>query len=159
MGLSIARRILTEHKVSGSLESGSELTIKIDQTLTQDATGTMTYLQLEAMNAGRLKTDLSVSYVDHNTLQEGHENADDHKYLQTVAAKISQFAFDELDAPPVLVGARNWITPADEVEDAFFPYPPDMLDAIHEHILPLSGYAVQRPCDSSELLRRSREGI
>jgi len=87
MGLSITRKILSEHKVAGNLEPGSELTIKIDQTLTQDATGTMTYLQLEAMNAGRLKTELSVSYVDHNTLQEGFENADDHKYLQTVAAK------------------------------------------------------------------------
>lgn len=80
-------------------------------------------------------------------------------FLQTMSAKISQLAFDELDAPPVVVGARNWITPADEVEDAFFPNPPDMLDAIHEYILPLSGYTVGRPCDTAELLRRSREGI
>ncbi len=79
--------------------------------------------------------------------------------LQTMAAKITQLAFDELDAPPVVVGARNWITPADEVEDAFFPFPADMLDAVHEHILPLKGYTVQRPCDTAELLRRSREGV
>ncbi len=79
--------------------------------------------------------------------------------LQTFAAKITQMAFDELDAPPVVLGARNWITPADEVEDAFFPYPSDFLDAVHEHILPLKGYSAVRPCDSAELNRRSREGI
>jgi len=64
-----------------------------------------------------------------------------------------------LDAPPVVLGARNWITPADEVEDAFFPYPADFLDAIHEHILPLKGYETARPCNGAELNRRSREGI
>ena len=79
--------------------------------------------------------------------------------LQTMAAKITQFAFDELDAPPVVVGARNWITPADEVEDAFFPYPCDILDAVHEHIVPLKGYTVSRDCGDEELMRRSREGI
>jgi 2-oxoisovalerate dehydrogenase E1 component len=79
--------------------------------------------------------------------------------LQTFAAKITQFAFDELDAPPVIVGARNWITPADEQEDAFFPYPNDILDAVHEHIRPLKGYSVVRKCDNAELMRRSREGI
>lgn len=79
--------------------------------------------------------------------------------LQTYAAKIAQFAFDELDAPPVVVGSRNWITPADEVEDAFFPYPSDILDAVHEHILPLKGYQVARAADSDDLLRRSRLGI
>jgi 2-oxoisovalerate dehydrogenase E1 component len=79
--------------------------------------------------------------------------------LQTFAAKITQFAFDELDAPPVVVGARNWITPADEVEDAFFPYPSDILDAVHEHILPLKGYTVGRQCSVEELARRSKEGI
>jgi len=87
MRLSVARKILNEHKLSGSLEPGRELTIRIDQTLTQDATGTMTYLQLEAMGVERLQTELSVSYVDHNTLQDGCENADDQAYLQTVAAK------------------------------------------------------------------------
>ncbi len=79
--------------------------------------------------------------------------------LQTLAAKITQLAFDDLDAPPVVVGARNWITPADEVEDAFFPYPCDLIDAVHEHILPLQGYTPTRRCDNEDLLRRSREGI
>jgi 2-oxoisovalerate dehydrogenase E1 component len=79
--------------------------------------------------------------------------------LQTMAAKITQFAFDELDAPPVIVGARNWITPADEVEDAFFPFPSDILDAVHTHILPLKGYTVARECSTAELLRRSAAGV
>jgi 2-oxoisovalerate dehydrogenase E1 component len=80
-------------------------------------------------------------------------------FLQTAAAKITQFAFDELDAPPVVVGSRNWITPADEVEDAFFPYPPDILDAVHEHITPLKGYSMQRDCSVVGLMRRCAEGI
>ncbi len=79
--------------------------------------------------------------------------------LQTMAAKITQLAFDELDAPPVVVGARNWITPADEVEDAFFPFPSDILDAVHEHIIPLKGYTVTRPAGCDEVLRRSALGI
>ena len=80
-------------------------------------------------------------------------------FLQTMAAKVMQFAFDDLDAPPVVVGARNWITPADEVEDAFFPYPVDMLDAVHEHILPLKGYQVSRACDTGDMMRRSARGV
>lgn len=80
-------------------------------------------------------------------------------FLQTMAAKITQLAFDELDAPPVVIGARNWITPADEVEDSFFPFPSDFLDAIHNHIIPLKGYTVARDCDSKELLRRSAAGV
>jgi len=79
--------------------------------------------------------------------------------LQTFASKVAQFAFDELDAPPVVVGSRNWITPADEVEDAFFPQPSDILDAVHEHVLPLRGYTPVRECSTSDLLRRSAEGI
>ncbi len=79
--------------------------------------------------------------------------------LQTFAAKITQFAFDELDAPPVVVGARNWITPADEIEDAFFPQPADIIDAVHVHILPLAGYSPMRECSSADLLRRSIEGV
>ena len=79
--------------------------------------------------------------------------------LQTMAADISLLAFDDLDAPPVVVGARNWITPADEVEDAFFPFPADILDAVHEHILPLEGYRVQRGCDREEILRRCALGV
>jgi 2-oxoisovalerate dehydrogenase E1 component len=79
--------------------------------------------------------------------------------LQTFATKITQFAFDELDAPPVVVGARNWITPADEVEDAFFPFPSDIIDAVHEHIIPLKGYSVARENSVTDLLRRSAEGV
>jgi aconitate hydratase len=87
MGKSIVQRILGAHIVEGKWEPGTEIGIRIDQTLTQDATGTMAYLQFEAMGVPRVKTDLSVSYVDHNTMQIGFENADDHRYLQTVAAK------------------------------------------------------------------------
>jgi 2-oxoisovalerate dehydrogenase E1 component len=79
--------------------------------------------------------------------------------LQTFAAKITQFAFDELDAPPVVVGARNWITPADEIEDAFFPQPADIIDAVHEHIMPLKGYQCARDCSTSDLMRRSALGV
>ena len=79
--------------------------------------------------------------------------------LQTMAATITNLAFDELDAPPVVVGARNWITPADEVEDSFFPFPADMIDAVHEHILPLKGHSPARPCNREELLRRNRLGV
>jgi len=79
--------------------------------------------------------------------------------LQTFAAKITQFAFDDLDGPPVVVGSRNWITPADEVEDSFFPQPSDMIDAVHEHVLPLKGYAPVRECSRSDLMRRSAQGV
>ena len=85
--MNLARKIIKKHLVSGSMEIGSEVALKIDQTLTQDATGTMAYLQFEAMNVPKVKTELSVSYVDHNTLQSGFENADDHKFLQTIANK------------------------------------------------------------------------
>jgi aconitate hydratase len=87
MGKSLTRKILESHLVIGEYIPGKEIGIKIDQTLTQDATGTMAYLQFEAMGLKQVKTELSVSYVDHNTIQVGFENADDHKYLQTVAAK------------------------------------------------------------------------
>ncbi|MEI6514703.1 MAG: thiamine pyrophosphate-dependent enzyme [bacterium] len=80
-------------------------------------------------------------------------------FLHTMANKISQFAFDELDAPPVVVGARNWITPQDEVEDAFFPFACDLIDAVHEHIQPLKGYTVSRDCSNQDLMRRSVEGL
>lgn len=81
----LCEKILKDHLVEGTYEKGNQIGIRIDQTLTQDATGTMAYLQLEAMGIDKVKTDLSISYVDHNTLQSGFENADDHKYLQTVA--------------------------------------------------------------------------
>ena len=84
MGLSVTYKILEKHLVAGNLTPGEEIGIRIDQTLTQDATGTMAYLQFEAMGIPSVKTDISVSYVDHNTLQMGFENADDHRYLQTM---------------------------------------------------------------------------
>lgn len=87
MGKSLTQKILEKHLLVGEYVPGKEIGIKIDQTLTQDATGTMAYLQFEAMGLKQVKTELSVSYVDHNTVQVGFENADDHKYLQTVAAK------------------------------------------------------------------------
>ena len=87
MGKTLAQKIIAAHLVSGDMTPGSEIALKIDQTLTQDATGTMAYLEFEAMGIPRVKTQLSVAYVDHNTLQSGFENADDHRYLQTVAAK------------------------------------------------------------------------
>lgn len=79
--------------------------------------------------------------------------------LHTMAAKITQFAFDELDAPPVVVGARNWITPPDEIEDAFFPFPSDIIDAVHEHIQPLAGHTVARECSIANLMDRSARGL
>ncbi len=83
----VAWKILEQHVVDGILAPGEEIGIRIDQTLTQDATGTMAYLQFEALGIDRVRTELSVSYVDHNTLQTGPENADDHRYLQSVAAR------------------------------------------------------------------------
>jgi 2-oxoisovalerate dehydrogenase E1 component len=79
--------------------------------------------------------------------------------LQTMAADITRLAFDDLDAPPVIVGARNWIVPADEVEDAFFPFSADLIDAVHEHIQPLQGHRSLRPCDKADLMRRSAQGV
>lgn len=87
MKYTIAQKIIKEHLVAGDMVCGGEIGLRIDQTLTQDATGTMAYLQLEAMGCERVKTELSVAYIDHNTLQAGFENADDHRYIQTVAKK------------------------------------------------------------------------
>ena len=79
MGKTIAQKIIAAHLLSGDMTPGSEISLKIDQTLTQDATGTMAYLEFETMGIPRVKTELSVAYVDHNTLQSGFENADDHR--------------------------------------------------------------------------------
>ena len=87
MGKSMVEKIIATHLVSGEMIPGSEVALRIDQTLTQDATGTMAYLEFETMKIPRVRTELSVAYVDHNTLQSGFENADDHRYLQSVAAK------------------------------------------------------------------------
>ena len=87
MNETLAYKILREHLIEGNLIPGEEITIKIDQTLTQDSTGTMVYLQLEAMDVDKVKTDLSVAYIDHNTLQTGFENADDHAFIKSVAMR------------------------------------------------------------------------
>lgn len=87
MGLTLCEKIIKNHLVDGEYAPGNEVGIRIDQTLTQDATGTMAYLELEAMDIDRVKTELSVAYIDHNTLQTGFENADDHKFIQTVCKK------------------------------------------------------------------------
>ena len=87
MGYTIAQKIIKNHLVCGEMKVGEEIGLRIDQTLTQDATGTMAYLQFEAMGIDRVKTELSVAYIDHNTLQAGFENADDHRYIQTVTKK------------------------------------------------------------------------
>lgn len=87
MGDTLTHKLIRSHLVTGEMQAGGEIAIRIDQTLTQDSTGTMAYLQLEAMDIGRVKTKLSVAYVDHNMLQAGFENADDHKYIQTVAKR------------------------------------------------------------------------
>ena len=87
MGYNIAQKLIKSHLVSGEMIPGTEIGLKIDQTLTQDATGTMAYLEFEAMGVERVRTELSVAYIDHNTLQTGFENADDHRFIQSVAKK------------------------------------------------------------------------
>lgn len=87
MGYNIAQKLIKSHLVSGQMIPGTEISIKVDQTLTQDATGTVAYLQFESMDVDRVKTERSVAYIDHNTLQSGFENADDHRYIQTVCSK------------------------------------------------------------------------
>jgi aconitate hydratase len=91
MGKTLTEKILDQHLVDGKLEKGTDIAIRIDQTLTQDATGTMAYLQFEAMGVPRIQTELSVSYVDHNTLQTDFKNPDDHRYLQSIAAKYGLY--------------------------------------------------------------------
>lgn len=91
MGQSLTQKILNSHLVDGNLTTGQEIGIRVDQTLTQDATGTMAYLQFEALDLPRVKTERSVSYIDHNTLQSGFENADDHAFLQSTAARFGVY--------------------------------------------------------------------
>ena len=85
--MNLTEKLIAAHLVEGKMVQGEEIALRIDQTLTQDATGTMAYLEFEAMGIDRVRTERSVAYVDHNTLQSGFENADDHRYIQTVAAK------------------------------------------------------------------------
>ena len=87
MGMTIGQKLIKSHLVSGEMIPGTEIGLRIDQTLTQDATGTMAYLEIEAMRVERVRTELSVAYIDHNTLQTGFENADDHRFIQSVAKK------------------------------------------------------------------------
>ena len=87
MGLTIAQKIIKSHLVSGEMIPGNEIALRIDQTLTQDATGTMAYLEFETMGIDRVRTERSVAYIDHNTLQSGFENADDHRFIQSIAKK------------------------------------------------------------------------
>jgi predicted aconitate hydratase len=91
MGLNVTQKIIKAHMLEGKMKAGAPIAIRIDQTLTQDATGTMAYLQFEAMGVDRVKTDLSVSYVDHNMLQTGFENPDDHAFLQSIAARYGLY--------------------------------------------------------------------
>lgn len=91
MGLSLTEKIIRDHLVSGEMKPGEEIALRIDQTLTQDVTGTMAFLQFEALGVPRLRTKLSVSYVDHNMLQTGFESADDHRYLQSAASKYGAY--------------------------------------------------------------------
>lgn len=91
MGYTIAQKLIRSHLVCGEMRTGSEIGLRIDQTLTQDATGTMAYLEFEAMGVPRVRTELSVAYIDHNTLQTGFENADDHRYIQSVCKKHGLF--------------------------------------------------------------------
>ena len=94
MAKTLTEKILSDHLVIGEMIKGQEIGIKIDQTLTQDATGTMAYLQFEAIGVPKVKTELSVSYIDHNTLQTGFENADDHLFLQSIASKYGLYFQD-----------------------------------------------------------------
>ena len=87
MGKTIAEKIIEQHLLSGEMKTGEEIGLRINQTLTQDATGTMAYLEFESMGVDQVRTERSVAYIDHNTLQSGFENADDHRYIQSVAAK------------------------------------------------------------------------
>ena len=86
MGMNITEKLIKNHLVSGEMVAGKEIAIKIDQTLTQDSTGTMAYLQFEAIGIPRVKTEKSVAYIDHNTLQTGFENADDHRCIWSASA-------------------------------------------------------------------------
>jgi 2-oxoisovalerate dehydrogenase E1 component len=173
-----------EHFVKGGVPTGYyEVPIgepdvkKADNDLTILTIGAALYRALEAAKVLQEKYGISCEIIDARSIVPFHfdtvlasvrktrkillvsDACERGSALQTFAAKITQFAFDELDAPPTVLGARNWITPADEVEDAFFPYLADLLDAVHEHLIPLKGYTVTRECGVAELMRRSCEGI
>ena len=99
MALTVTEKIIEKHLVAGKMERGKEIGIRIDQTLTQDSTGTMAYLQFEALGLNRVKTQKSLAYIDHNLLQTGPENADDHLYIQSIAKKYGiYFSKAEMDS-------------------------------------------------------------
>ena len=111
MGFTLGQKLIKTHLVSGDMTPGSEVGIRIDQTLTQDATGTMAYLEFEAMGVERVRTELSVAYIDHNTLQTGFENADDHRFIQTVCSPSAQAALMwrlPWAAAPTISPCRKW---------------------------------------------------
>ena len=93
MGLTLTEKILKAHLVDGEFVKGQEIGIRIDQTLTQDATGTMAYLEYEAMGVPRVRTEKSVAYIDHNTLQSGFENADDHRFIGSVCQNLTELLY------------------------------------------------------------------
>ncbi|NQU42335.1 dehydrogenase [bacterium] len=139
--------------------------------------GATLYRAVEAANTLEREYGLSVEIIDARSMVPfnyevviesvkktrkillASDACDRGSYLHTIASKISELAFDELDAPPVVVGARNWITPPAELEEAFFPQLSNILDAIHTQILPLKGYQVQRECSSGDRIRREKEGV
>ena len=120
MALTLAEKIIQKHIVPGSMdftpgqpiERGVDIAIKIDQTLTQDATGTMAYLQFETIGVPRVKTEVSVSYVDHNTLQTDFKNHDDHRYLQSIAAKYGLYFSRPGNGAGLRAWRRDWRVPA-----------------------------------------------
>ena len=91
MGKTVTEKILADHLIEGVMKQGEEIALRIDQTLTQDATGTMAYLEFEAIGLPRVKTEVSVSYVDHNLVQSDFKNADDHRFLQSIARKFGLY--------------------------------------------------------------------
>ena len=130
MGLTLTEKILRAHLVDGEPVKGQEIGIRIDQTLTQDATGTMAYLEFEAMGVPRVRTERSVAYIDHNTLQSGFENADDHRFIGSVCKKhgiyfsrpgngiCHQVHLERFGIPgKTLIGSDSHITPREVIRD------------------------------------------
>ena len=128
MGFTLTEKILRAHLVDGEYVKGQEIGIKIDQTLTQDATGTMAYLEFEAIGVPRVKTERSVAYIDHNTLQNGFENADDHRFIGSVArarhlvltsetASATRYILRDSASPEKLSSAQTAILPQAAVSE------------------------------------------
>ena len=149
MGENLVYKILKNHIVEGSFEVGKPIGLKIDQTLTQDSTGTMVYLQLEAMNIDKVKTKRSVAFVDHNMLQQGFENADDHKFTQTVASKYGIYCSKpgNGECHQVFLESQS----ADEVQrNDFCMYAKSFSDSYQFRLY--SSYTHQRRCNEQEMI-------